>query len=107
MKRLVLVVIVLLVAAATLLLCRCSCGGKKPVCGTDKDATKVAHQLKFKRTASGELQSDVAGGCTPPRPPPHGDFVSALPGPLYTNTVQTIASSDGFFSLACGGNSLA
>src|SRR3569623_1928082 len=262
MKRLVLVVIVLLVAAATLLLCRCSCGGKKPVCGTDKDATKVAHQLKFKRTASGELQSYVDGGCTPPcpsnspivnsfpingldpagigtcnpehvridpgnagkpvkcpngsvqysattgtlvikhpagatcagtdligasftartdsgnvkltikdvitipvgsatkeayrivasipgstpsaadlsvcdstragqtraemglppnigtysatsptwtppPPPPHRDFVIALPGPLYTNTVQTIASSDGFFNLACVGNSLA
>ncbi|MEP6859354.1 MAG: hypothetical protein ABJE66_01965 [Deltaproteobacteria bacterium] len=46
-------------------------------------------------------------GWTPPPPPDHWDYVIALPGPLYSNMVQPIASSDGFFNLACVGNSLA
>src|SRR3569832_2433725 len=66
MKRLATVVIVLLVAAAAILVCRCNCTNKKPVCGSDKDLAKVSHQLKFKRTANGEVKAFVDGTCPAP-----------------------------------------
>jgi len=69
MKRFAPVVIVLSVVAASTLVDGCSCNHKKPVCGSEADAIKVPHQLKYKHSGSngqGEIVAYVDGGCTAP-----------------------------------------